>query len=129
MIMIVLEKEMATHSSVLAWRIPGTGEPGGLPSLGLHPFEPINLKVKILNIFMASLDPWIKSSPFFMPPGHFTMDQIYGLKINDHQLFFPQANGTEFNYCPSMDILQVVQNIPIVCFIPDKNFVNLVHAP
>ena len=31
-----LEKEMATHSSVLAWRIPGTGEPGGLPSMGLH---------------------------------------------------------------------------------------------
>ena len=31
-----LEKEMATHSSVLAWRILGTGEPGGLPSLGLH---------------------------------------------------------------------------------------------
>ena len=31
-----LEKEMATHSSVLAWRIPGTEEPGGLPSLGLH---------------------------------------------------------------------------------------------
>ena len=31
-----LEKEMATHSSVLAQRIPGTGEPGGLPSIGLH---------------------------------------------------------------------------------------------
>ena len=31
-----LQKEMATHSSVLAWRIPGTGEPGGLPSMGLH---------------------------------------------------------------------------------------------
>ena len=31
----LLEKEMATHSSVLAWRIPGTGEPGGLPSVGL----------------------------------------------------------------------------------------------
>ena len=29
-----LEKKMATHSSVLAWRIPGTGEPGGLPSRG-----------------------------------------------------------------------------------------------
>ena len=28
--------QMATHSSVLAWRIPGTGEPGGLPSMGLH---------------------------------------------------------------------------------------------
>ena len=31
-----LEKEMATHSGVLAWRIPGTGEPGGLPTVGLH---------------------------------------------------------------------------------------------
>ena len=31
-----LEKEMATHSSVLAWRIPGTEEPGGLPSVGSH---------------------------------------------------------------------------------------------
>ena len=31
-----LEKEMATHFSVLAWRIPGTGEPGGLLSMGLH---------------------------------------------------------------------------------------------
>ena len=31
-----LEKEMATHSAVLAWRIPGTGEPGGLPSMGSH---------------------------------------------------------------------------------------------
>ena len=31
-----LEKEMATHSSVLAWRIPGTGEHGGLSSMGSH---------------------------------------------------------------------------------------------
>ena len=31
-----LEKEMATHSSGLAWRIPGMGEPGGLPSMGSH---------------------------------------------------------------------------------------------
>ena len=31
-----LEKEMATHFSVLAWRIPGMGEPGGLPSVGSH---------------------------------------------------------------------------------------------
>ena len=32
----ILEKKMVTHSSVLAWRIPGTGEPGGLPSVGSH---------------------------------------------------------------------------------------------
>jgi len=31
-----LEKEMATHSSVLAWRIPGTGEPAGMQSMGFH---------------------------------------------------------------------------------------------
>ena len=31
-----LEKEMIAHSSILAWRIPGTEEPGGLPSVGLH---------------------------------------------------------------------------------------------
>ena len=33
---LALEKEMATHSSVLAWRIPETGEPGGLTFMGLH---------------------------------------------------------------------------------------------
>ena len=32
----LLEKGMATHSSVLAWRIPGVAEPGGLPSMGSH---------------------------------------------------------------------------------------------
>ena len=34
-----LEKEMAIHSSVLAWRVPGMGEPGGRPSMGLHRVE------------------------------------------------------------------------------------------
>ena len=33
---LVMEKEMATHSTVLAWRIPGTDEPSGLPSMGSH---------------------------------------------------------------------------------------------
>ena len=33
---IAMDKEMATHSSVLPWRIPGVGEPGGLPSMGSH---------------------------------------------------------------------------------------------
>jgi len=35
-VVYMLEKEMATHSSVLAWRIPETGEPDGLPSMALH---------------------------------------------------------------------------------------------
>ena len=36
-----MEKEMATHSSVLAWRIPGMGEPGGLPSVGHPRHDPV----------------------------------------------------------------------------------------
>ena len=35
-LVIIMEKEMATHSGVLAWRIPGTAEPGGLTSMGSH---------------------------------------------------------------------------------------------
>ena len=38
-----LEKEMATHSSVLAWRIPGRGEPGGLLSMGSHRLDPTDV--------------------------------------------------------------------------------------
>ena len=36
MYVVILEKEMAAHSSILAWRIPGTEEPGGLPAMGSH---------------------------------------------------------------------------------------------
>ena len=36
MYMLIVEKGMATHSSILAWRIPGTEEPGGLQSMGSH---------------------------------------------------------------------------------------------
>ena len=35
-LVVEMEKEMATHSGILAWRIPGTAEPGGLPSMGSH---------------------------------------------------------------------------------------------
>ena len=49
-----LEKEMATHSSVLAWRIPGTGEPGGLPSMGSHRVG-IGLSCSVMS---DSATPW-----------------------------------------------------------------------
>ena len=47
-----LEKEMATHSSVLAWRIPGTGEPGGLSSIGSHRVEIEGEKVEAVTDFI-----------------------------------------------------------------------------
>ena len=45
-----LEKEMATHSSILAWTIPGTGEPDGLPSMGSHRVEIFTFVVFLLSI-------------------------------------------------------------------------------
>ena len=45
------EKEMATHSSVLAWRILGMGEPGGLPSLGLHICHEVMGKDAMIIVF------------------------------------------------------------------------------
>ena len=59
-----LEKEMETHSSVLAWRIPGTGEPDGLPSMGLHrvghdwsDLAAAAELISILELLSFSLDP------------------------------------------------------------------------
>ena len=50
-----LEKEMATHSSVLAWRIPGTGEPGGLPCMGSrrvgHDWSDLALSFNLVYVF------------------------------------------------------------------------------
>ena len=44
------------------------------------------------------------SCHLFMSPDYSTLDQTYGFKINDHQSFFPQAYGTEVNYCPFLDL-------------------------
>ena len=53
----VLEKEMATHSSVLAWRIPGTGEPGGLLSMGTTHSYQKNLWFRWLGGHMSQVWP------------------------------------------------------------------------
>ena len=59
-----LEKEMATHSSVLAWRIPGTGEPGGLPSMGSHR---VGHDWSDLAVAVGSLKYWVYCS-LVLPP-------------------------------------------------------------
>jgi len=55
--MRALEKEMATHSTIIAWRIPGTEEPGGLPSVGSHrvrhDFNDLAAAAAVSFIFMA----------------------------------------------------------------------------
>ena len=61
-----LEKEMATHSSVLAWRMPGTREPGGLPSMGLYRVG------HDLSDFAAAAAAEISSRKLEIPREHFT---------------------------------------------------------
>ena len=78
---------------------------------------------------MASPDPPIKSPPFFMPHGHFTMYHMYGVKINDHRLVFPQAYGTEVKYCPSLDLSSdnlLEQGTPAIW---DKGLENVSFIP
>ena len=63
-----LEKEMATHSSILAWRIPGTGEPGGLPSMGVSQsqtrLKQLSSSSSMLHLYLCVLDVC-----FFVPDG------------------------------------------------------------
>ena len=71
-----LEKEMASHSSVLAWRIPGMGEPDGLPSVGSHKVRHdwsdlaaaaavfIYMPILLSQFLLASTSPAMSTSPF-----------------------------------------------------------------
>ena len=63
-----MEKEMATHFCVLAWRIPGTGEPGGLPSMGLQS----RTRLKQLSGREAQVRKgwWVSEAPLESSPHH-----------------------------------------------------------
>ena len=97
-----LEKAMATHSSVLAWRIPGTGEPGGLPSMGSHRVRHdwSNLAAAAITLRLPSssqkfpLTPsWVASSSFL--DSVFSPFLMFSNSLVDHLLqllsffFFP----------------------------------------
>ena len=66
-----LEREVATHSSVLAWRIPGTGEPGGLPSMGSHrvghDWRDLAAAALLGRKVMSNLDSIFKSRDITLP--------------------------------------------------------------
>ena len=81
-----LEKEMATHSRVLAWRIPGMGEPGGLPSMGLHRVRHDWSDLAAAEVFQFS---WVaQSCPTLCDP----MDcSTPGCPVLHHFLEFAQA--------------------------------------
>ena len=78
-----LEKEMATRSSVLAWSIPGTGEPGGLPSMGSH--SRTRLK-------------WLSSGSCSVPEAG---EEKESLHLKGHLSSFPPNVSTSEHPCPS----------------------------
>ena len=78
-----MEKEMATHSSVLAWRIPGTGEPGGLPSMGSHS----QTRLKWLSLAKLRVVPDVALGPAawkfpFIPSPRNTRNPLTSLRNN-----------------------------------------------
>ena len=81
-----LEKEMAAHSSVLVWRIPGTGEPGGLPSMGSHRVghdwrnlakqEKTGIKFWLHSVLLGLVLAWVCVFPF-SPCQHLAIGSCY----------------------------------------------------
>ena len=71
-----LEKEMATHSSVLAWRIPGTGDPGGLPSMGLHSWTWLKWLSSSFPIWNQSVVPFPVLTVASWPVNRFLRRQV-----------------------------------------------------
>ena len=97
-----LETEMATHSSVLAWRIPGTGEPGGLPSMGSH---------RVRHDWSDLADVFLELSCFFSNPmtvgnlisgsSAFSKSSLSIWKFTVYVLLKPSLDNFE-HYCASM---------------------------
>ena len=78
-----LEKEMATHSSVLAWRIPGTEEPGGLPSMGSHRVRHdwSDLAAAYIYIWRRKWQP----TPVFLPGESQGWVSLVGCRLGSHR--------------------------------------------
>ena len=79
-----LEKDMATHSSVLAWRIPGTGEPGGLPSMAWHRVAQSSLRLTSIESVMPSSH-LILCRPLLLLPSIFPSIRVFSCSPRDSQ--------------------------------------------
>ena len=82
-----LEKEMATHSSVLAWRIRGTGEPVGLLSMGLHRVRHDWSDLAAAAAAVAAVMFWLDYSTLYKP------DKIYREKSTHYLIYMMPSSG------------------------------------
>ena len=97
-----LEKDVATHSSVLAWRIPGMGEPGGLPSMGSHRVRhDWSDLAAAWTIAPQLLCPW--DFPVKNPRlgYHFLLQRIFPTQGSNLGLLYWQANSLTLNHIGS----------------------------
>ena len=109
----VLEKEMATHSSVLAWRVPGTAEPGGLPSMGSHRVDTTEATQQQQHIIILSL---LNLPP--TPPCH-PLTSLWSTKLRSlcftatfHYLF---TQGSAIRQSQSHTPAPLCPNVPFLC--------------
>ena len=101
-----LEKEMATHSSVLAWRIPGIGEPGGLPSMGSH-------RVGHDWSDLAAADSILKGSHYFADQG--LSSQSYGFSSSHVWILDSKESRVLKNWCFWTVVLEKNLESPLDC--------------
>ena len=83
-VFLASEKAMAPYSSVLAWRIPGTGEPGGLPSLGSHRVGHDWMTSLSLFTFMPWRRQW-QPTPVFLPGKFHGQRRLAGCSPQGHK--------------------------------------------
>ena len=85
-----LEKEMATHSSVLAWRIPETGEPGGLPSMGSHRVDTTEVTSVLMMMMLMKLPAGVLIRPVRIVSK--AQDHVYICFLKLHGLCLPSGS-------------------------------------
>ena len=111
-----LEKEMAAHSSVLAWRIPGTGEPGGLPSMGLHRVRhdwsdlAAAAPAHLIKFAKSSKEPQRTFSLWLIISASTSQDTVEGLSwiINNNKV----SNQNQYltSGCSNITITEIIQS-------------------
>ena len=114
-----LEKEMATHSSVLAWRIPGMGEPGGLPCMGSHRVRHDWNDLAAASCFRRAC--LHSSLPHHLP------SSCLNYPLQPHCSFCPYKELNSFFLCPfSMwNILNLLLSLLVVLF-QDTNNLSMI---
>ena len=105
-----LEKEMATHSSVLAWRIPGTGEPGGLLSIGSHRVghDWSELSSSSSSKVLLCGNKWVNNSGNILWINEWQTSQIFTRISQCDNLLKWKKNGQEAN----LESTHYVLNVP-----------------